>query len=117
MVMLVTLEQAKQHLRIQDLDSDGHPDDPDLTLKVKAASRAALNYCGLYANFLDSNGDVPIDSNGDAVVPDDVRAATLLLVGDLYREREGVNASEWEHGFLPRTVVSLLYPYRLPTLA
>lgn len=55
---LLTLEQARLHLRIDDTDSDG---DLDLELKIKAASAAVLQYLGAYAvdNILDSDGQVP----------------------------------------------------------
>lgn len=119
-MMLVTLEQAKEHLRIEPSDSSGGADDSDLTLKIKAASRAVIRYIGAEQDFLDSAGDVVEDSNGPTV-PEDIQAATLLLLGSLHRNRDGEPSSNqaqtWEHGFLPRPVISLLYPYRLPTLA
>jgi hypothetical protein len=119
MTMLVSLAEAKLHLRIDDDDSGGSDDDPDLTLKIHAASGAVLNYIrASEPTFLDSSGDVIVDTSGDPVgIPYEVKAATLLLLGDLYKERDAVNAAEWEHGFLPRSVLSILYPFRRPTLA
>lgn len=116
-MMLVTLQQASDHLRRDTTD-----DDTDLTLKVHAASAAVLNYLGAGATFLDSSGAVQTDSNGDPVdVPFEVQAATLLLVGEFYKNREGEQGGEIEpshgYGYLPRPVVALLYPLRDPALS
>lgn len=109
MVMLVTLQEASDHLRRDTTD-----DDDDLTIKIKAASAAVLNYIET-ADFIDSSGEPDYDSSGDAIVPFDVKAATLILVGMFYKDRDGVDASKWPLGYLPMPVVSLLYPYREPT--
>lgn len=117
MTMLVTLEQAKFHLRIDDSSSAGNDDDPDLALKIRAASAAVLRYIGPVQDFLDSSGEPIVESGGGTAVPADVVAATLLLVGDLYKERDGKNDASWEHGFLPLSVRTLLYPLRTPVIA
>lgn len=115
MKRLVSLADAKLHLRA---DSSTH-EDSDIALKIGAASLAVLRYIGDSADaFLDSDGEVPVDSAGDPVgVPEDVQAATLILLGDLYRNRDGESKAEYEFGVLPRVVVSILYPYRLPSMA
>jgi hypothetical protein len=117
--MLVTLAEAKLHLRIDEQDSAGNADDSDLTLKIHAASGAVLNYIrGSGETFLDSSGNPETDTAGDIVgVPYEVKAAVLLLLGDFYKEREALNAANWTQGFLPISVMSLLYPYRQPTIA
>jgi hypothetical protein len=117
MTKLVSLEQAKFHLRIDDASSGGNDDDTDLELKIRAASAAVLRYIGLVQDWLDSSGEPIVESGGDTAVPADVVAATLLLVGDLYKERDGKNESDWEHGFLPLSVRSLLFPLRTPVIA
>lgn len=119
MTMLITLEQAKQHLRIVDLGTAGNPDDPDLILKIEGASESVLDYVrSSDPDWLDTAGVPILDTAGDPVgIPANVKNATLLLLGYLYREREGDNTVDIEHGFLPRAVLSMLYPYRLPTLA
>lgn len=113
-MMLVTLEQARQHLR-----SDSVDDDLDLTEKIMGASNAVLNYLKSGADaFLDSSGEVITDSSGDPVgVPYAVRAATLLMVGYLYRYRDENESGEFERGYLPAPVTALLYPLRDPALA
>ena len=128
-MMLVTVQEASDHLR-RDTDYD----EGDLTLKIHAASSAVMNY--LKRNVLayepmrtsigevvrDSSGwPVPMeDSSGEPLVRSEVKAAVLLMLGELYKNREGEQAGEiptqWGYGYLPRPVVALLYPLRDPAL-
>jgi hypothetical protein len=111
-MMLVTLQQAKDHLRRPASSADNS----DLTLKIHAASAVVLNYLEEGATFLDSAGDLPVDSNGDALdVPYEVQAATLLMVGELYMNRGGSENKTFSDSDLPAPVKSLLYPLRVPT--
>lgn len=112
---LVTLAQARAHCRIDDVDSDDvGPDDAALGLIISAASRAVLNYLD-GASFLDSDGMV-IGND----VPEDVQIATLFLVGEWFKNREaaqdGAVDAQNGYGFLPRPVLSLLFPYRSPVI-
>ncbi len=127
MVMLVTLRQASDHLR-----RDSSDDDSDLVLKIHAASSAVLNYLKDGASFLetaviasddgvdstifDGADQVYVDASGELAAPFEVRAATLLLIGYLYKNRDADPDKEFEMGYLPRPVMSLLYPLRKPTL-
>lgn len=113
-MMLVTLQQASDQVKRDTTD-----DDADLTLKVKAASRAVVRYLKTAADaFLDSAGDPHLDSNGDAIgVPEDVQLAVLFLVGWFYRNRDEDATKAFEEGRLPAPVTALLYPMRKPTLA
>ena len=107
MTMLVTLDQAKLHLRV-DHDSD----DDDITLKVHAASASVLSY-------LKDNALNYVDSSGVALgeIPYELQAATLLLLGALYGNRgEDGGTSSGFSNYLPPAVVSLLYPLRVPTV-
>lgn len=111
-MMLVTLAQAKGHLRV-----DFNDEDNDIELKIKAASAAVLNYLKSGADsFLDSSGDVIEDSNGP-IVPAEVQAATLQLVGYFWKYRDGTPAGAFQMGYLPPDVTALLYPLRDPALA
>jgi len=128
-MMLVTLQEASDHLR-RDTDYD----DDDLTLKIHAASAAVMNYLKrdslAYEPERDSSGEIVRDSNGwpvpmldssdEPVVRFEVKAATLLMIGELYKNREGEQGGEiptqWGYGYLPRPVVALLYPLRTPAL-
>jgi len=118
MVMLVSLAQASEHLRRDTTD-----DDADLTIKIKAASLAVLNYISDHS-FLDSAGEPEVDSAGDPInVPEPIQSAVLLLVGNLYTDRFGQEYTEPKASadllrsgniILPRTVHFLLDPYREP---
>ncbi|MYZ41414.1 phage gp6-like head-tail connector protein [Achromobacter sp. KS-M25] len=116
---LVTLEDAKAHLRI---DSDD--DDADLLLKIGAASSSVLNYMKSGVVFepkRDASGSVELDADGNVVYTRDVRfevrAAVLLMLGFLFKNRDDDADSAFEPGYLPRPVTALLYPLRDPALA
>lgn len=111
MVMLVSLDQAKQRLRF-----DHDEDDNDLTLMIEGASAAVLNYLKSDQVFVDSFGDVESDSAGP-IVPHEIQNATLMLVGILSRDRDGEEMEKWQHGLLPFPVLALLYPLRDPALS
>ena len=118
MVMLVSLDQASEHLRRDTTD-----DDADLLVKVKAASQAVLNYIS-DSSFLNSSGEPDYDSAGSPVgVPDAIQSAVLILIGNLYTDRFGNEYTEPKASadllrsgniILPRTVHFLLDPYRSP---
>lgn len=131
MVLLVTLDQAKAHLRVDTSDGDA-----DITLKILAASNAVLNYLKTsgvaYEYEVDSAGDVVFDSAGTPVYTLDsagelvplpaVQAAVLLMLGVLYIDRDGEAYVGGEQGprlgdrSLPQVVHWLLDPLRKPTL-
>lgn len=112
-MMLVTLQQASDHVRADNTD-------PMLPLYIAAASAAVINYLdGGADSFLDTAGFVPLDSNGDPIgVPYEVMAATLLLLGDFYSNRGEDQTTNWagQFAYLPPAVTSLLYTLRMPTL-
>lgn len=117
MAMLISLVKAKAHLRV-----DHDDEDDDIELKLLGASAAILDYLKDAATFLNSDGDTDKDSNGDPQgVPFQVQAATLLMLGILYKNREPESEdpvdAQYGYGYLPKSVVALLYPLRTPTLA
>lgn len=119
--MLVTLQQARDHLR-----SDTDADDADLTLKIEAAAAAVLDYLGDFVPR-DSQGDPFMDSQGDVVgvkpaAMARIRNAVLVTVAYLYRERDGSQEhavpTQWGYGYaLPQGATALLYSLRKPTVA
>lgn len=126
MIQLVTLDEAKMHLRITDDDQDA-----DVTFRVMAASSAVLNYLNgarnLYVPEIDSNGDFVTDDDGYYVALEDsdgkqirqeVKAATLILLADMYANREGA-AGTVAAAYLmamPMPAQALLYPLRDPVI-
>lgn len=113
MVMLVSLAQGKEHLRVDSSDEDN-----DLTLKIHAASAVVLNYIRNGADsFTDSAGDAIVDSNGNPLgIPYEIQAATLLMLGYLYTNRDSDPDKAYGLGTLPNDVTALLYTYRVPSL-
>lgn len=117
MIRLVSLEQASNHLRRDTID-----DDSDLLDKIEAASRAVLNYID-DKDFLDSDGQIDYESSGEPIgVPAPIQSAVLLIVGDLYTDRdqqnfrEGGNYERTGRVLFSRTVHFLLDPYRTPRI-
>lgn len=104
--MLVSLAEASDHVR-RDTDAD----DADLTLKIEGASGAVINYLK-QPDFIGADGNVV------GTVPNEVKSATLLLIGEMYNARDAEAYQRWtQQGYLPPPVVSLLYPLRKPALA
>jgi len=105
MTAIVSLQEASAHLRRDDCDGDSL----DLSLKIDAASEAVMQYLKW------TEADVPDP------VPFLVKAAVLCLVGEMYSNREGEISdpieAQYGYGYLPKSVVSLLYPLRMPSIA
>ncbi len=118
MQTLITLEQAREHLRSDDMDDDG-----DLELKIAAASAAVLDYLGAYAlTFADADGAPLVVEGVEVATPARVKQAILITVAALYKERDGAQESAVpaQHGYgytLPQGATSLLYSLRLPSCA
>lgn len=119
MTMLVTLEQARDHLRV-----DGIDDEADIILKIHAASGAVLNYlkgANRFVQAVDGDGNPQFDPPGVPVYTDqvlfEVQAATLIQLGYLYKDRDQDKDRGYEPGYLPRPVTALLFPLRDPALA
>lgn len=108
--MLITPEQAKAHLRIDD-----DAGDEDLALKTRAAELMASEYLGrrLYVDQAALDAAVLDETAGayPMVCNDLVRAAILLTLGHLWANREdnvtGTIVAELKVG-----AAQLLNPYR-----
>jgi hypothetical protein len=109
---LLDLDLVKQHLRVDDSDSDA------LIAAYQAAAEAiVVEYVDrdVYAAG-DSPG--PTDDYSMQIEPPMV-AAILLLIGDLYAQRETEDADAArkptlaQNAVLPRAVRALLAPYRV----
>lgn len=115
MSKLCSVDDAKARLRY-----DGSGSDFIIEASIKGASAAILNYVSpADPDWLDSYGEPAAeDSDGVATgIPEDVVTACVVFTGILLRDPDAKESDSWEHGFLPRQVLCLLTPYRLPTLA
>lgn len=79
MADLVTLAEAKFHLRIDDTFSD-----VDLSEKITQASDIVTDYVGTIA----ADGSTPADWD-ETTVPPRAKLATLLVLATIYASREG----------------------------
>ena len=102
---LVTLDQGKDHLRVQTAAEDN-----DITTKIEQASGLVVDYLKL--SGLPAEWDSPANSPPGKNVPQHVQAAVLLCLGELYRNRESSSAN-----VLSDAVKSLLDRTRDPALA
>lgn len=107
MIELVTLEEAKMHLRIDDDYGD-----PDLTLKIQGGSAAILSY-------IQGSRDLVVDGTGKLVDGEPLtraQTALLVLLGYLDRNRGGEEEEKLKQGELPFSVSMLIYDLRKPTI-
>ncbi len=108
MKRLLTVEEAMKHLRYEVAP-------PELELLIDAVSAAVRNYLGGDATFLDSNGHVTDE------IPFEVKAACLLWLGEMDKNREGQQEapvdSKFGYGYPPAAVVALLSQLRDPRMA
>ena len=119
-MQFVSLDEARAHLRLDTEDEDGY-----VELLIQAASGAVYNYIrDSRPEFFDSDNLPFEDYSGIADgLPIEVKSATLLLLGYLYKDRDNNGlyktntGGNFEHGYLPRPVLSMLYRYRMPGLA
>lgn len=110
MVALVTIQQVKDVLRIDEGD-----DDAMLQLMIGAASRRVMQHLKGQAEIV-----LDLDSGGDPVsggVPDDVALATIMLVGYFFKNQDQDPEGDFQLGKLPLPVKSILYMLRDPTIA
>jgi len=130
-IELVTIEEARAHLRIDDVDSDGGPDDLWLSIFMPAISEAVANWLKdewrLYVAEVDSGG-VVVDSSGDPVpalplaARPVVKAATLIELERQFRFRGGESEADVQshegHGYtLGKGATALLSSLRKSTVA
>lgn len=109
MIELVTLEQAKEHLRI---DTDEDAGDADLTMKIQAGSAAILAY-------VQGSREQIVNPAGTLIEGEPLRrtqTALLMLLGWLDRNRGGEEEEKLQQGELPFSVTMLIYDLRRPTI-
>lgn len=109
MVKLVTLAQAKRHLRIFHSDEDA-----DVADKVNQASEIVTDYC----QRPDLVWSAAVDGDPDASPPTDdiasdapfrVQAAVLMVLDDLWEHRGAAGETGQADGYLSKPVTALLH--------
>lgn len=95
MAEIITLSEAKSHLRVTSNDEDTL-----ISLFVKSATAEIENYI---------NRDIPVVTGTTATYPAPIKAAALLLVSDLFENRDGASDKELIQN---PAIQRLLYPYR-----
>jgi hypothetical protein len=113
---LVSLEQAKAHLRLV-----GTTEDEDIQLKLDQATALVLDYINQRVDETEAAAWAgTIASWTDETAPPQVQAAILIQCAELYRFR-GDDAAQDEpklvYGYLAPRVVNLLHRLRDPALA
>lgn len=104
--MLVTLEQAKQHLRVDTDDLDD-----DILFKLNQVSFLCVDFVKHeHGQYEDSAGQ-PLN------VPPYLEAACLVWLGILFRYRDSDTHKGAPLGEIPREVSNILWPYRRPSYA
>jgi uncharacterized phage protein (predicted DNA packaging) len=94
---VVTISEAKQHLRVdQDYDDE----------LIKLYIDAAHDYI---ENLLNTGIPGLSDSPPEQEAPAAIKSAALLIVSDLYLNREGASEKDIKEN---SAVMRLLYPYR-----
>lgn len=108
----VTIDQVKARLRI-----DNEDEDDDITLMIEQATAVITAYLKIPDAYQDSAGQIPLDSYGDPIgVPREVQLSTLILIGYLYRDRDGADMAQWQQGYLPWQVTVPIYHLRDPAI-
>lgn len=139
MTDLVTLAEARAHLRLDDPETDGGADDLWLAVFIPAISEAVLGWLKdewrAYVPELDTDGEPVLDTDGDPIPAVDtdgeftpkwpVKAAVLIELAYQYRYREGEGEGtptgdlySGRYGYtLNKTSTALLHALRKPTVA
>jgi len=94
---VVTLSEAKAHLRVTDTSED--------TI-IQTYMEAAVEQV---RNFL--NQDIPGEGDSPSAVPFSIKAAVLLIIGGLFENRESIILGQTVQD--NPAVMNLLYPHRV----
>lgn len=118
MAELVTLAQAKAHLRLTGTTEH----DTDIELKLEEATAMAVSYLKNYIGDTDERTAryAVIDAWTVETVPLEARSGILRILGHLWEIRGGEEpnrAEKLEHGDLPANATMFLKRLRDPALA
>lgn len=115
MINLVSIKQAERHLRVE-FDETNVIQVADLEFKIQQASAIVLDYLKIpvpeQTSPLEDSPTYDYWASVPAAVPFDVKAATLLVLGELWENREAT-----VNDCLSEAVRSLLHRHRHPAMA
>ena len=103
--MILTVDEVKVHLRIEQDDEDEY-----LASLIQQAQSTAEDFCRV--SF---EPEIIVDDEGNetvTTVPEPVRLAVLLMVSHYYENRD--NPDRAVYGTMRIAFENLLYPYRDP---
>lgn len=103
--MVVTLDEVKNHLRIQHDEEDAYIED-----LISQAQAAAEDYCRV--TFEPGMTEEEETNTVPTVVPEPVRLAVLLMTSFYYENRDIPDMTTYKA--MRMAFDSLLYPYRDP---
>jgi len=95
---IITLNEAKAHLRVTDTSEDTM-----IGIYIEAAVEQVRNF--LNVTIITGEGDSP------AAVPYSIKAAVLLIIGGLFENRENIITGQTVAD--NPAVMNLLYPHRV----
>lgn len=102
MTMLAGVSETRDFLRY-----DGADNDDIIEQAIIDASDAVMRYLKVQDGYYEYPEQVP----------GAVRRATMMYVGIMLRDPSGAESSSGDHGYPPRVVMNLLYPYRDPAMS
>ncbi len=94
--MILSVDEVKEHLRIEDDDEDQY-----IEGLIRKAQATAEDFCR-----------VSFDSDTEQSAPEPVRLAVLLMVSHYFENRD--NPERAVYGTMRIAFENLLYPYRDP---
>lgn len=98
--MILSVDEVKEHLRIEDDDEDEY-----IEGLIRQAQATAEDFCRVSFDSFDIEG-------GNPMAPEPVRLAVLLMVSHYFENRD--NPERAVYGTMRIAFENLLYPYRDP---
>ena len=98
--MILSVDEVKEHLRIEDDDEDEY-----IAGLIRQAQAAAEEFCSVSFDAFDIE-------EGNPMAPEPVRLAVLLMVSHYFENRD--NPERAVYGTMRIAFENLLYPYRDP---
>lgn len=108
---ILTIEETARHLRVDSTELQDPDFLSDLADKIEMASVLVLRYVNLPPESYQDSTFSPVG------VPYHLRAAALIWVGILFKNRDGTSDETLAYGEIPKAVSNLLVQWRKPPIA